>query len=72
MQTIMIIITEMPPTADPSQSELHDLPRLPASSPANVIDSQVLLQGGRELRIQHGDQTYRLCHTRNDKLILVK
>lgn len=62
----------MPPATDPRRSDPLDLSRLPASAPAQVIDSKVLLQGGRELRIQHGDQTYRLCHTRNDKLILVK
>ena len=26
----------------------------------------------RELRIRHGNETYRLRHTRNDKLILTK
>lgn len=36
------------------------------------IDSRELLQGGRELIIQHGDQEYRLRHTQNDKLILTK
>ncbi len=36
------------------------------------IDSLRLLQGQRELRIRHGNETYRLRHTRNDKLILTK
>lgn len=36
------------------------------------IDSHELLQGERELIIQHGDQEYRLRHTQNDKLILTK
>ena len=36
------------------------------------VDSRDLLQGGRELIIQHGDQEYRLRHTQNDKLILTK
>lgn len=36
------------------------------------IDSRELLQGERELIIQHGDQEYRLRHTQNDKLILTK
>ena len=36
------------------------------------IDSLRLLQGQRELRIRHGDECYRLRHTRNDKLILTK
>ena len=36
------------------------------------IDSRALLQGERELIIQHGNQEYRLRHTQNDKLILTK
>ncbi|WP_157062566.1 hemin uptake protein HemP [Pseudoxanthomonas dokdonensis] len=45
------------------------------SSAANVeavIDSDVLLQGQREVLIRHGDRVYRLRHTSNDKLILTK
>ncbi|WP_243720292.1 hemin uptake protein HemP [Luteimonas aestuarii] len=36
------------------------------------IDSLRLLQGQREVRIRHGNEWYRLRHTRNDKLILTK
>ncbi|TYT25718.1 hemin uptake protein HemP [Luteimonas viscosa] len=36
------------------------------------VDSLRLLQGQRELRIRHGNEYYRLRHTRNDKLILTK
>ena len=36
------------------------------------IESLRLLQGQRELRIRHGNEVYRLRHTRNDKLILTK
>ncbi|WP_246387813.1 hemin uptake protein HemP [Chiayiivirga flava] len=36
------------------------------------VDSRELLQGEREVIIQHGDQEYRLRHTQNDKLILTK
>jgi len=36
------------------------------------IDSHRLLRGQRELRIRHGNEYYRLRHTRNDKLILTK
>jgi hemin uptake protein HemP len=36
------------------------------------IDSAFLLQGGRELRIAHAGEEYRLRLTRNDKLILTK
>lgn len=37
-----------------------------------VFDSRLLLNGGREVLIRHGDECYRLRHTRNDKLILTK
>ena len=40
--------------------------------PLREIDSLRLLQGQRELCIRHGNETYRLRHTRNDKLILTK
>lgn len=44
-----------------------------AMSPqAADIDSLRLLQGRREVRIRHGNEWYRLRHTRNDKLILTK
>lgn len=36
------------------------------------VDNVSLLRGGREALIQHGDDTYRLRHTRNGKLILTK
>jgi len=36
------------------------------------FDSRELMQGGREVLIRHAGQVYRLRHTRNDKLILVK
>lgn len=40
--------------------------------PAAVLDSRALLRGDREVLIRHAGQTYRLRHTRNDKLILTK
>lgn len=44
-----------------------------AAAPAMpVFDSHLLLNGGREVLIRHGDECYRLRHTRNDKLILTK
>lgn len=47
-----------------------------ASSPRAGVqpdhDSRELMRGNREVLIRHGDQVYRLRHTRNDKLILVK
>lgn len=36
------------------------------------LSSLELLRGAREIVIRHGEQTYRLRHTRNDKLILTK
>lgn len=36
------------------------------------FDSRELMRGGREVLIRHAGQVYRLRHTRNDKLILVK
>ncbi len=37
-----------------------------------VVDSEDLLQGGRELQIVHQGQVYRLRLTQNNKLILQK
>lgn len=45
-------------------------PLMPMSTP--MIESHQLLGNGRECWITHAGQTYRLCHTRNDKLILIK
>jgi len=42
------------------------------SESGHRIDSAFLLQGGRELRIAHAGEEYRLRLTRNDKLILTK
>jgi hemin uptake protein HemP len=36
------------------------------------VDSRRLLEGGRELVIDHAGVEYRLRLTRNDKLILTK
>ena len=38
----------------------------------NVVRSEQLLQGGREVIILHNDESYRLMVTRNGKLILQK
>jgi len=40
--------------------------------PSETFSSEALLKGRREILIQHGDRTYRLRHTSNDKLILTK
>jgi len=49
----------------------HSEHSAPAPEPLE-IDSRRLLRGQRELYIRHGDECYRLRHTRNDKLILTK
>ena len=46
---------------------LSAMPSLPGQ-----LDSGALLRGSREVLIRHGGETYRLRHTRNDKLILTK
>jgi hemin uptake protein HemP len=50
---------------------------VPAFAPVDAptppgFDSRDLMRGRREILIRHAGQTYRLRHTRNDKLILVK
>ncbi|MDZ4818039.1 MAG: hemin uptake protein HemP [Planctomycetota bacterium] len=42
------------------------------SSSPGLLQSGDLLQGRREVWIQHGTDRYRLIHTRNGKLILQK
>lgn len=39
---------------------------------ANRIDSRDLFETGREISIAHGDETYRLRLTSQNKLILTK
>ncbi|OHE83822.1 MAG: hypothetical protein A2579_01330 [Lysobacterales bacterium RIFOXYD1_FULL_69_11] len=46
---------------------LSAMPSMPGQ-----VDSGALLRGSREILIRHGGETYRLRHTRNDKLILTK
>jgi hemin uptake protein HemP len=55
---------DFPATAAPAD-ERAVAPTVP------VLDSHLLLNGGREVLIRHGDECY-LRHTRNDKLILTK
>ncbi|MBD8880605.1 hemin uptake protein HemP [Rhodanobacter sp. 7MK24] len=60
-------------------ASIRKLPRLSLRSRADEttaavrrISSQSLLEGGRELVIQHQGSEYHLRLTRNDKLILTK
>lgn len=64
----------MTPTATdlpPAPRRLLRLPETPAPTTAELRSNE-LLRGSREVVIRHGEQTYRLRHTRNDKLILTK
>lgn len=48
------------------------LPSAPAAATARRVSSHALLEGERELVIQHQGSEYHLRLTRNDKLILTK
>ena len=39
---------------------------------AHILNSRTLLDGQNEITIRHGNETYRLRRTRQDKLILTK
>ena len=45
---------------------------LPATNAPLTLDSKVLFQGTREIRIKHNSETYRLTITKLGKLILTK
>lgn len=55
-----------------ASSPLRSLQRSPAIDAPRHITSQSLLEGGREVVIQHQGGEYHLRLTRNDKLILTK
>lgn len=57
---------------NPTLSPRFQAGRLPEPSGDRYIDSDALFQGGRVVRIRHGDRNYELRHTRNGKLILTK
>lgn len=50
----------------------HAVPNESPPTPAPRIDSQSLLRGQVEVEIIHGQEIYRLRHTRAGKLILTK
>lgn len=56
----------------PSHSAHQVSERHVVAADAVEIDSTRLLKGHREVLIRHGNECYRLRHTRNDKLILTK
>jgi len=53
---------------------MTDQPQSPPPPPTEpqMLRSDELLRGAREVSIQHGTATYRLRLTSNDKLILTK
>jgi hemin uptake protein HemP len=42
------------------------------TGPVRTLDSSQILAGGRQVRILHAGEVYRLLVTRNNKLILQK
>ncbi len=64
-------VVDVPPLP-PSPARLMAAPRPAVALHVPAVDSRLLLNGAREIEIVHGDKVYRLRHTRNDKLILVK
>lgn len=66
-------INEVGDMSQPPGSPGHPkapVPRTPREVPS--VRSDALLQGGRELVIQHGAEQYRLRQTSSGKLILTK
>jgi hemin uptake protein HemP len=65
-------MTEQP---SPSESNPPDQPSPAASAPgepARLLKSEDLLQGAREVWIEHGNERYRLRLTASGKLYLTK
>lgn len=56
--------------ANPAEASFGDHPESPVCD--GEVTSASLLHGQREVLIRHGNEVYRLRHTRNDKLILTK
>lgn len=60
------------PLTDAPRASAHVVALKPAAAPTPRIASQRLLEGSRELVIEHDGNEYHLRLTRNDKLILTK
>ncbi|MFY2763747.1 hemin uptake protein HemP [Arenimonas sp. MALMAid1274] len=56
----------------PPQPQAAPAPATQTPADQAQFDSRELMRGAREVLIRHAGQVYRLRHTRNDKLILVK
>jgi hemin uptake protein HemP len=70
MSTPMPILSQTPVQSSLRRPTLGPVASVVAA--ARRISSQSLLEGGRELVIQHQGSEYHLRLTRNDKLILTK
>jgi len=57
---------------DDNQKKTSIISETPLTLPGRVIESLDLLQGQREVWIQHGEEIYRLRVTSKDKLYLTK
>ena len=64
-------VTALPLADTPTLRERLSMPVVTVRE-EDVLDSNALLKGQREVLIRHGDRIYRLRHTSNDKLILTK
>ncbi|MEY2114150.1 hemin uptake protein HemP [Rhodanobacter sp. FW106-PBR-R2A-1-13] len=64
-----VLSLRQPPSSRPI---LRLAPPTPSSALVRRVSSQALLEGKRELVIQHHGSEYHLRLTRNDKLILTK
>ncbi len=58
------------PKRDPETPPPPETSKDPAAK--RTISSEEILKGDREVWIRHADMIYRLCVTRNGKLILQK
>lgn len=64
----MIAAQPFAPVSDPPAKSVP----ISSGPPVRCLDSVQLLRGQCEVLIRHGDEIYRLRHTRNGKLILTK
>ena len=63
----MSAVLPFEPVSEPLAKPAPALPGQPG-----WLESEQLLRGRCEVLIRHGDEIYRLRHTRNGKLILTK
>lgn len=70
--SLRVPLLHLKPHSDRPSSLMSAHASLAPVSFQGAVESNALLRGSRELLIRHGDEVYRLRHTRNDKLILTK